>query len=327
MSEYIYIGIDVGKYSSNCSAPGRKPLQFSNDRDGIADLLKQLAKIAAPQQLFFVMESTGGYSSVTALLLLAAAECQVAIVPPLCIRGFIQSKIRRTKNDKCDALAIRLFAEACHPAPWTPPSVVQRRLRDLQLMLTNVSGTLVRLKCLREKLALDPNVDEQAWDSLQRLLQHSETERQSLQASIETLIASDPELHEVSTNMQSIPGVGPGVRNVLLAVCYRQLLELPQRKLLAYCGLSPQEHQSGQAKGHTTMNKAGDARIRKLLYMVALHAVSSQGLLHSYFQRQKAAGRPGKTIMVGVMRKMLYLIQGVIKSGVPFDRQRFAASA
>jgi len=319
MGNLIYVGLDIGKFQLSCSLPGRRVFDVTNDPAGIGELLRRAASLAPPERLCFVMESTSEYSSCTAETLLELAPVQAAIVPPACVNGFKRAGLVRTKNDQVDAVAIREFAQVKAPPPWLPPSAAQRRLRSLQLVMHSLRQAVTQQKCIREKLASARRPDGCALDSIDRVVAALEEEHAQLQWEFDAVVAADQALARDSAQMLSIPGVGPVVRNVLLAVCYQQLWELPQRKLLAYCGMSPREHQSGRHQGRTLMSKAGDARIRRVLYMAALVAVRKGGLLHEYFQRHRAMGKPGKVALVSVMRKLLYLIQGVVKSQKPFD--------
>jgi transposase len=327
MSKPVYIGLDIGKHSLSCSAPDMKVRDYANTTAGISTMLNDLSRLAKPAELFFVMEATGGYSYFTACTLLKLSETRAAIVPPACVLGFIHSKIKRTKNDRADALAIRHFAEVCQPPPWLPPAEPQQRLRDLYLVLDGVIKTIARKKCQLEKLQVSPQPYRCALDSLLRSLACEQQERLNLEAAIEDLVSSDPAMAADSANMLSIKGVSTGVRNTLMALCYQQLKTLPQRKLLASCGLSPQENQSGKRQGQARMNRRGDRRIRRVLYMAALGTTRKGGIMHDYFQRQKDRGKPGKSAMVSVMRKLLYLIQAVVKSGTPFDSERYLKAA
>jgi transposase len=327
MSNPVYIGIDVGKFQLHCSLPQLKPREFANDRDGIQSLLALAVTLAPAEQLWFVMESTGSYSSFTAATLRELAHVQVSIVPAACVNAFKQSGLARTKTDRSDAVAIRKFAEKQQPAPWFPPPAALRRLRSLHLAMENLRGTRARVKCLREKLAAEHQPDQFVLDSLKRQLEFQQQELKRLADEFEAVIGSDPTLATDAANMLSIPHVGPGLRNTILVLCYPQLKELSQRQLLAYCGMSPREHQSGQFKGQTRMSKTGDGRIRKNFYMAALGAVRSDGLMHDYFLRRKAAKDNGKVILSGVMRKLLNLIQGVVRSGTTFDAGIFQTTA
>jgi transposase len=327
MGNFTYVGIDVGKLQLSCALPGRKPFDLPNDRDGIQLLLDQASALAPPEQLCFVMESTGEYSSFTAFTLLELAPTQVSIVPPACIIGFKKAGLTRTKNDRVDAEAIREFGEKKQPALWLPPTAAQRRLRSLQLVMDSLRRAVTQQKCVREKLMSAHEFDSYAVDCIERVICSLEQEHARVQAEFDAVIAAEETLMRDSANILSIPGVGVMLRNVLLAVCYRQLLELPQRKLLAHCGLSPREHSSGQHKGRTLMSKTGDARIRRVLYMAAMTAIRKGGLFHEYFQRHIQRGKNGKVALVCVMRRLLYIIQGVVKSNSAFDIERFAQTS
>ena len=327
MDKPTYIGIDIGKFNNSCSAPTKRPKMFKNNAKGTAMLLHHCTQIAPVNELFFVMEASGEYCNTCALTLLELADTRVAITPPACVLGFIKSKIKRIKNDNADAVAIREFAEVAHPSEWLPPTQEQQRLRDLQLVLAGVIKTISRKKCQLEKLDSAKEFDKFAWDSLLRSMANELAERKLLEKEIEAVIAADKVMSQDSTNMLSVPGIGPGVRNVLMTRCYRQLKELSQRKLLSYGGMCPQENQSGKSKGRTRMNKAGDPRIRKVMYMAALSAIKPGKFLHCYFQKQKEKGKSGKSAMVSVMRKLLYLVQAVVKSNTPFDIEVYLKSA
>jgi len=323
MGNYTYVGIDIGKLEICCSLPERKPFILSNDSIGIKALLKRARTIDSPGNLCFVMESTSVYSSRTAEAILELADTWVVIVPPACVNGFKQAGLVRTKNDFVDAVAIREFAEVKHPRPWLPPAQAQRRLRNLQVVMGNLVNAGARLKNIREKLLNEHHHDDIALDSTNRMISQIDTELTNLQAETDKVIASDEVMATDSANIMSIPGIGPKVRNVMMSVIYEQLRNLPQRKLLSYCGMSPREHISGKHKGRTIMSKAGDARVRSVLYMAALVTIKKSGLMHDYYQGQVASGKPGKVAIVNVMRRLLYIIQGVVKANSPFDMEVF----
>jgi transposase len=325
MSNLTYIGIDIGKEVNCCSLPKRKPFMFPNDKTGIRKMLRQAKTIDSPGRLCFVMESTSVYSSRTAEAILEIADTWTAIVPPACVNGFKLAGLVRTKNDFVDASAIREFAEAKKPTPWLPPTEAQRRLRNLQVVMDNLVKAAARMKNVREKLVNEHRPDSCALASCTRMIGQVEDELDALQVEIDRVISADEVLAADSAHILSIPGIGPRVRNVMMSVIYEQLRNLPQRKLLTYCGMSPKDHISGKHRGRTLMSKAGDARVRGVLYMAALVSIRKGALMHDYYQKQKQAGKPSKVAIVNVMRRLLYLIQGVIKSNAPFDREVFLA--
>jgi len=323
MSDYTYIGIDVAKKTLCCSLPGCKPFNVGNNVKGIKSLIGKASAIDDPANILFVMESTGGYSEFTADALGDLAGAKSSIVPPARIIGFRQAEQVNTKNDPSDAGIIRKFALKHNPQPWLPPTRVQRRLRCLHNQMDGLTNAIVQQKCLREKFISAYRPDDFAIESVDRTIRFLKDELRRLQAQFDQTVAEDETMAADAANILSIPGIGPRTCNMILTMIYRQLRELSDRKLLKQCGMEPQEHQSGISKGYTRMSKAGDGRVRRALFLAAMVSVRKTGLFHDYYQEQVAADRKRMVAMVNVMRKLLYLIKGVVRSGKPFDTEVF----
>lgn len=323
MSDYTYIGIDVAKKTLCCSLPDRKPFNVGNNVKGVKSLISKARAIDDPANLLFVMESTGGYSEFTADALDDLAGAKSAIVPPARIVGFRQAEQVNTKNDPTDAGIIRKFALKHNPQPWIPPTQAQRHLRCLNTQMENLTKDIARQKCLREKLGFAYRPDEFAIASVDRVIRFLNEEIDLLQAEFDRTVAEDEAMATDAANMLSIPGVGPKTCNMVLTLLYPHLRGKSDRKLLKQCGMEPKDHQSGTHKGYTRMSKSGDGRIRRALFLAARGTVRKGGLFHDYHQRQKAEGKEGMVVMVNVMRKLLYLIKGVVRSGKPFDMEVF----
>jgi len=319
MSDYTYIGIDVSKNTLCCSLPDLKPFNIGNNVKGIKSLIARARAIGDPANILFVMESTGGYSEFTADALLDLAQAKSAIVPPARIIGFRQAEQVNTKNDPTDAGIIRKFAVKHNPVPWLPPTQAQRHLRCLHNQMDGLTNAITQQKCLREKFISAYRPDDFAIASVDRIIQFLKDELRRIQAQFDRTVAEDETMAADATNILSIPGIGPRTCNMILTLIYRQLRELSDRKLLKHCGMEPQEHQSGISKGYTRMSKAGDGRVRRALFLAAMVSVRKTGLFHNYYQEQIASGKKRMVAMVNVMRKLLYLIKGVVRSGRPFD--------
>jgi len=321
MSDYTYIGIDVAKNTLCCSIPDRKPFNISNNVKGIKSLVSRASAIDDPANLLFVMESTGGYSEFTADALDDLADAKSSIVPPARIVGFRQAEQINTKNDPTDAGIIRKFALKHNPQPWLQPTQAQRHLRRLNTQMENLTKAIAQQKCVREKLEFAYRPDEFAIASVDRVIRFLNEEIDRLQAEFDRTVADDEAMATDAANMLSIPGVGPKTCNMVLTLLYPHLREKSDRKLLKQCGMEHKDHQSGIHKGYTRMSKAGDGRVRRALILAARGTVRKGGIYHDYYQRQKASDKEGMVIMVNVMRKLLYLIKGVVRSGKPFDMQ------
>lgn len=321
MGKLSYIGIDVGKYTLSCSAPDRRVREFSNDIKGIRLLLQHASQACKDDELMFVMEATGVYSEKLAGLLTSLADVQVAILPPSCVVGFMRSKVFRTKNDRVDAVAIRRYGELIKPTATLRRSESQRRLRQLLIVLDGLKDTASRYKCKMEALSQTAFPDEVAIGIMQAAMSDNARHQAELQDAIDNVLKQDDELAGADERIRSIPGVGRGTSTLLLAICYEAILNLSQRQLLAFCGMSPRECQSGASRGQTRMSKQGDSRIRKMLYMVAMQMISKNGIMRDYYQslKEKKGERSGKPALVCVMRKALYLIQAVVRNDTHFQ--------
>jgi transposase len=140
-----------------------------------------------------------------------------------------------------------------------------------------------------------------------------------IDAEIAETIDQDPTLHANRELRESIPGIGERVATTLLG-------ELPTLKefrsgkaVAAFVGLCPRECRSGSFVSASWVSKAGNAHVRRVLYMPALAAMRFNPVLIAFANRLRANGKRPKQIIVAVMRRLLVLAYGVLKSGKPFE--------
>ena len=90
--------------------------------------------------------------------------------------------------------------------------------------------------------------------------------------------------------------------------------------MAAYAGLAPREFRSGaSARRRTRLSKAGNARLRKGLFLPTQTAVSFNPLLKGFFERLVKAGKPKMQAVGACRRKLVMLCYGVLKNRAPFD--------
>lgn len=118
----------------------------------------------------------------------------------------------------------------------------------------------------------------------------------------------------------SIPGIGEQTAAVILSeIVDWSLFESP-RQLAAYAGLTPRERSSGSSvRGKPCLSRVGNARLRKALYLPAISAQRFNPLIVAFSERLLAKGKAKKQVIGAIMRKLLHLAYGVLKSGSPFD--------
>ena len=238
----------------------------------------------------------------------------VIIINPAQIKGFAQSELMRTKKDKVDAGLIARFCHAMHPEPWTP---VPPEMRQLQSLVRRID-TLISMRT-QEMNRIDVS-HESIRASLRNHIAYLDKEIGSFKKQIATHITDDPNLTTKRDLLKSIPGIGEATIAAILAELH--MFERCDRvqKVVAFIGLAPKEFMSGSSlKGKPRLSKIGHARLRKVLYMPALVSIQCNPFIQAFYHRLKKKGKNGKVIVCAIMRKLVHLIFGILKSGMPFD--------
>jgi len=265
------------------------------------------------EKIHAFLEATGSYGEDLAIFLHEAAH-MVSVVNRARIEGFAQSELIRTKTDRIDAGVIARFCLAMKPDPWIPPSPEIRALRVLVRRADSLIDMLTQ-----EKNRLD-TAHESVIPLIQEHLDYLGKENEKVKDQIADLIDRNPDLKRKKDLLASIPGIGKATIAAILA----ELNDLEKFKhvgeLVAFIGLAPKETQSGSSiKGKPRLCKTGHARLRKALYMPALVSIRYNPLMITFYQRLKEKGKNGKVIVCAVMRKLVHIIFGVLKSGKKYD--------
>jgi len=315
-----WIGIDVSKDTLDaCLLPADgKPRSrsFRNDPSGHAELLAWADGCCpAGAVLGFCLESTGAYGAALATAL-AAADRHVSVVNPARIKYAGLMRGQGNKTDKADAKLIAEYAARERPPAWRPApaetlalQALVRRRDDLRELAARERGRLAA-----------PGLTRATQKSVARTIAFLDREADRLQRQADALVAATPQLQADGDLLQSIPGVGTVTAHAILA-------ELPEpshfasaQQAAAYAGLAPREYRSGASvRRRTRLSKAGNARLRKALYLPTLTAIRFNPLLRGFFERLVAAGKARLAAVGACMRKLLMIAYGVLKSRVPFD--------
>jgi transposase len=238
----------------------------------------------------------------------------VSIINPARIKGFAQSELMRTKNDKVDAGLIARFCHAMHPELWTPVPPEMRRLQSLVRRI----DTLISMRT-QEMNRIDVS-HESIRASLRNHIVYLDKEIKNLKEQIAAHITDDPNLTTKRDLLKSIPGIGEATIAAILAELH--MFERCDRveKVVAFIGLAPRQFISGSSiKGKPRLSKIGNARLRKALFMPALVSIQCNPIIQTFYHRLKENGKNGKVIVCAIMRKLVHLIFGILKSGKPFD--------
>ena len=134
------------------------------------------------------------------------------------------------------------------------------------------------------------------------------------------MIDQDPNLRQKKDLLASIPGIGKATIAALLADLDNLEKFTHVRELVAFIGLAPRETLSGSSiKGKPRLCKTGNARLRKALYMPALVSIRYNPMMIAFYNRLKEKGKNGKVIVCAIMRKLVHVIFGILKSGKKYD--------
>jgi transposase len=314
-----FVGIDVSKLTLDACllAPDGKSRAkaFANDPAGHAALAAWADRHAAGAPVHFCMEATGPYSEAPAAALADAGRL-VSVANPNRVKAHARAAGQGNKTDPADARAIAEFARDRTPPPWQPPTPEVRELQGLVRRRDDLRGMAAR-----EKARLDsPALTAAARASVERTVAFLVAEADRVQARADALIAASEGLKADRDLLASIPGVGSQTASTVLA-------ELPPvgrlpsaQSAAAYAGLAPREFRSGTSvRKRTRLSKAGNARLRKALYLPTLTAVRFNPLLGAFYERLVAAGKPKMRAVGACMRKLIMICYGVLKNRAPFD--------
>ncbi len=309
------LGIDVSKADFHCALliDGRsRSNSFPNSKAGF-DRLAAWLQNRKVERVHACLESTGGWSEELGTYLHERGHA-VSIVNPTAIKGFGQSELSRTKTDKADAALIARYCSAMKPRLWQPPSPSQRRLQRLGRRRV----ALVEMRVQEDNRLQGPGVEE-VRASIEATIAFLNRQIDEIEAEIAGTINQDPTLRAKREILESIPGIGERVATTLLGELPNMTEFRNGKAVAAFVGLCPREFRSGTSVAASWVSKAGNAHVRRVLYMPAIIAMRCNPVLIVFAGRLRANGKRTKQIIVAVMRRLLVLAYGVLKSGRPFE--------
>jgi transposase len=315
MSASVILGIDVAKQKFDVALlrSGKfKNKVFKNTKEGFEDLSLWLIK-QGTEHVHACLEATSTYGEGLAVYLHDAGH-MVSIVNPARIKGFAQSELLRTKNDKVDSGLIARFCLAMHPEAWTPPAPA---IRDLQALVRRADALIAMRIQEENRLGVSLAAVE---PSIKKHIAYLESEIEKIKSLIREAMNNDDDLKNKRDLLISIPGISDTTIAVILSELNAlKYFDNPQ-KVVAFIGLAPKDTLSGiSVKGKPRICKIGNSRLRKALYMPALVAIRHNPIISIFYNRLKEKGKKGKVIVCAVMRKLVHIIFGILKSGMPFN--------
>lgn len=303
------VGIDVSSDRLDVAVvPTRDAFHVGNDHGGVDELAKRLAAI---RPHVVALEATGGFESLAAAVLTAAGFA-VIIVNPAQVRAYANAVGQKAKTDAIDADLIAAFVQATKPQIRPLPDAQTQELSEL----------VTRRRQIVQMITAEENrsrmvTAKQSRKSIKRLLTALKRELVSLDADLDDHIRKSPVWRVREALMTSVPGVGTGTARTLLAEL-PELGRLDRRQIAALVGVAPWTRQSGKWKGKS-FTGGGRSKVRTALFMAALVASRFNPVLKAFRDRLVAAGKPKIVAIVATMRKLLTILNAIIRDQKPWQ--------
>jgi transposase len=305
----LYVGIDVSKDTLTLATdPTTQVWDIPNQPDAWHALATQLRALSVQRVL---LESSGGYEQGVVQTLQQAGL--PVVVPAQRARYFARSLRGNLKTDRVDAQLLAYFA-CCYPAPEaTEVPEGQAQLRALGARREQLVEALEAEK-KRLSLATVPVVRA----TLEQSMAHLEALLAQIEAAVAALVAADEALSQKAALLQTAVGVGAVVAYGLLAEL-PELGQVSREAIAALAGLAPVCRESGSWRGYARIG-GGHWRVRRLLYVAAVVAVSHDARWRAVYEGLLAKGKPKKVALCAVARRLLVVLNAMVRDGRCYER-------
>jgi transposase len=303
MTEQV-IGIDVGKAKLDVGLTTEKKVRdWANDEAGRAELSDWVVGQGAS---LVVVEASGGYEAALVSELVARGQ-EVALVNPTRVRAFARAEGILAKTDKIDAGVIARFGATMKPQ-------ARARRDEAQVALNE---QITRRRQLVLMLTAEKNRLHTASPVMQAHITHHiawlQAEIEALETQISQAIKANPVWAETAKRVDSVPGIGFITASTLVADL-PELGQLNRQKIAALVGLAPFNRDSGKQRGKRRIF-GGRASVRSVLYMATLSAIKHNPVIKAFYQRLLDKGKLKKVALTACMRKLLVIINTMVKTG------------
>ncbi|ELG2960605.1 IS110 family transposase [Vibrio fluvialis] len=305
----INVGVDTGKSQLDIYI---RPLDIyftvPNTEKGIIDAIKTIRK-HRPQRV--VIEATGRLE-MPFILACDKAKLPYVIANPLHVKRFAGAIGQRAKNDRLDAALIAHYAEAIQP------KLTQLKSENIRLM----SDLVTRRNQLLSMQTMEKNrtqiLPQSLASSIKPILTALKNQITKIEEKITKLIDTSPEYQAKNELLQSMPGVGKIVAASIISNV-PELGYITNKQASSLIGVAPITRESGRLKGKR-MIQGGRAQVRTVLYMAMMSAIQCNPIFKATYERLLAAGKPKKVAIVACMRKMVVILNSMLRDGVMWDK-------
>lgn len=303
-----FIGIDVSKARLDVSGLPEDAREFPNTPKGISDLTGALKQAAAS---LIVFEPSGGYE-LALVAALVEAHLPVVVVNARQVRDFAKASGRLAKTDRVDASVLAEFARRMRPEPRVLKDEEQRALTDLAERRKQVQAMIIS-----ERQRLTFVADQLVRRDISEHIAFLEQREKGIAKELAERLRATPLWRERVELLTSVPGVGPGTAAMLIATL-PELGSLGKRPVAGLAGLAPYNRDSGSHKGKRRI-WGGRSRVRSALFMATLSGVRCNPALRTKYLSLRANGKPHKVALIACARKLLVILNAIIRTGQPWN--------
>lgn len=307
MEPFRVVGIDVSKNElENFSLPSSGGWVEPNTEAGVEALVVRLRELK-PELV--VLEATGGYETAAAVALILAGFA-VAVVNPRQVRNFAKAMGKLAKTDKIDAEMIARFGDRIRPQPRGVP---EKDVRELDALVT-------RRRQVQAMITAEKNREQTAAPAVRpRILEHLRwlaKELAAIDKETGCVIEQSPAWRAREELLRSVPGVGETTARTLIAEL-PELGSLGPKRIASLVGVAPWPRDSGIFRGQRKIS-GGRASVRCSVYMATFVAIRCNSVIRAHYLALRARGKLFKVAMVACMRKLLGILNAMVRDNQPW---------
>lgn len=315
----VAVGIDVGAEELWVAVAGRKPKSFEHSLAGIRSLHRWVSTQVKKETIHYCLEATGVYGVHVATSLTSLSGVVISIINPAIIAAFSRTRGKRSKTDQIDAEQIRVYAEQHYPPLWSPEPEALRQLARMVVYADTLKDDLQQWSNRSHAHQFMSDLPPIIAKAQRQVIRSLERQLTQVEQAITDLCAADAELAQHIALLETIPGIAKQSASRLLAYGGSRWQRYSARAMTAQAGLAPRHHRSGSSiDKKQRIDKQGDRRLRKALYMPALVGIMHNPALKTVYRRLCDNGKLKKVALVACMRKLLVIVRAILITRTPF---------
>lgn len=308
MKQNINVGVDTGKFQLDIYI---RPLDIffsvSNDENGIREAVKTI-KQCQPERI--IIEATGRLE-MPFIMACAKVNLPFVIANPIHIKRFAGAIGQRAKTDKLDAQLIAHYGEAIQPPLSNLKPDTMQAMSDLVARRSQLLGMQTMEKNRSQILSKSLQM------TIKPILTALKNQIEKVESRIVSLIESCPDYQAKNTILQSMKGIGK-IASASIISNLPELGYMTNKQAASLVGVAPMNKESGVFKGKRKV-QGGRHQVRTVLYMAMMSAIQSNPVFKETYQRLVGAGKPKKVAIIACVRKMVVILNSMLRDGVLWE--------